>query len=175
MKYNRRREISLSIDGGAVYRECQTYSELKILYGLLSDLYLNRIKLPLPDYLFFEKMWQFYYGKIFIVIHNNKLIGGSFCFIQPAKAIYTMYYCGIRNYHKKIFPTHLAILAAIEYGINNGLQYLDFMGTGIRGEEYGVRRYKQEFGGESADFGRHRKINSRLLYHIGKAGLRLLR
>ena len=173
MRYNRRREIKLSLESGAIYRECETEMELKDIYDILSDLYKRQVKLPLLNYFFFKAIWQTKSGKVFIVTHNNIIIGGCFCMIQPKTAIYTMYYCGLRNYHKKIFPTHLAILAAIEYGVNNGLQYLDFMGAGKKEEEYGVRKYKKEFGGEINEYGRYRFITKPFMFILGLTGLKL--
>ena len=171
MKYNRRREIKLSLDRGVIYKECKSESELLSLYRILKDLYLTRVKLPIPNVDYFLKLWKSSIGKVFIVEHDGKVIGGSFCAFLNKTSIYTMYYCGIRNYDKKIFPTHLGIIAAIEFGINNNCKTLDFMGAGLKGEEYGVRNYKQEFGGELNEFGRYRKVLNPFLFKIGLIGL----
>ena len=173
MKYNRRREIRLSLEENTTFKKCESQHELDELYAILSDLYKKQVKLPLPGIDYFKKLWQSEIGKVFVVLHNRKIIGGSLCTILNEKYIYTMYYCGIRNYHPKIFPSHLAVLAAIEYGINHGMEYFDFMGAGIKGEEYGVRKYKQEFGGNLVEHGRFLKINNNFLYTIGKIALKL--
>jgi serine/alanine adding enzyme len=175
MKYNRRREIRLSLERDAVYKECETMSELERLYQILEDLYKTHVKLPLPNYEFFNALWKSEIGKVFVVVHNNEVIGGSFCVILKNHSIYTMYYCGLRDYDKKIFPTHLAVLAAIEYGKNNGMEYLDFMGAGLKGESYGVRKYKQEFGGDLNEYGRYRAILQPTLFKIGSQGLEILK
>ncbi len=175
MKYNRRREIKLSISEGATYREAKDSSDIECLYHILKDLYTDKVKLPLPDIDFFYAMFRSTTGKVFIVLHKEKIIGGSFCFYLKRKAIYTMYYCGIRNYHKKIFPTHLSILSVIDFGIRNNIEYLDFMGAGVKGKEYGVRNYKEEFGGELLEYGRFRKINNRFLFQVGELGLKMLK
>lgn len=174
MDYNRRREIKLSIKEGAIYAECQNEKELKELYCILSGLYKDRVRLPLPSFDFFNAFYQFGIGKVFIVKHNDVVIGGSIFPILANRAIYTFYYCGIRNYHKKIFPTHLAVLAAIEYGVNNNLAVLDFMGAGRSDLEYGVRKYKKEFGGELVEHGRFIQVTQPFLYSLGKAGLKLM-
>ncbi len=173
MKYNRRREIRISLEMKAKYSECKTEENLASLFQILRDLYKDQVKLPLPGYDFFKALWLSCTGKVFIVKHNDKIIGGSFCLVLQGKAIYTMYYCGLRNYDKKIYPAHLAVLAAIEHGIKNGLQYLDFMGAGKKGEEYGVRKYKQEFGGQLNEYGRYIKIQNRFLYILGKFILKM--
>lgn len=174
MDYNRRREIRLSLKEGALYEECRNEGEVEDLFAILSELYRERVKLPLPSLKFFQAFYKTGICKVFVVKHNNTVIGGSFCPVLQSRAIYTFYYCGIRNYHKKIFPTHLAVLAAIDYGLNNNIHLLDFMGAGKPGFEYGVRKYKKEFGGELVDHGRFLKVTQPMLYNIGKAGLSIL-
>ena len=175
MKYNRRREIRLSIERNAMYKECETEQELGQLYNILADLYKTRVKLPLPHYGFFESLWKSNIGKVFLVTHNNQVIGGSFCIFLKNHSIYTMYYCGIRDYDKQIFPAHLAVLAAIDYAIKNEMEHLDFMGAGLKGEEYGVRKYKKGFGGELNEYGRYRNILRPALFSIGVKGLKIMK
>lgn len=173
MKYNRRREIKLSISQNVQYRECLSLHELQCLYNILNELYTNRVKLPLPVIDFFINLWQSSIGKVFVVIHEEKIIGGSFCVYEPNVAIYTWYYCGIREYKRNIFPTHLAVLAALEFALDNDLVYLDFMGAGQKTEAYGVRKYKQEFGGNTNEYGRFLFINKPILYAAGKQFLKI--
>lgn len=173
MKYNRKREIKLSLAEGAVFREPIDISEVQNLYLILKELYIEKVRLPLPDIDFFLTLYSSAIGKVFVILHNNKIIGGAFCFYLEKRSIYTMYYCGIRNYHKRIFSTHLSILAAIDFGIKKNLEYFDFMGAGLKGKEYGVREYKQEFGGELNEYGRFRKINNKFLFAVGGMGLRI--
>ena len=175
MKYNRRREIKLSLERNAFYKECETDEELSFLYNIINNLYNSRVKLPIPDLDFFRQLWKSSIGKVFIVLHEGRVIGGSFCAYINGHSIYTMYYCGLRDYDKKIFPTHLAVLAAIDYAINNNCKILDFMGVGLKGEEYGVRSYKQEFGGELNEFGRYRKLLNPFLFKIGELGITILK
>jgi hypothetical protein len=175
MKYNRRREIKQSLNEGAIYREANNIQEVENLYLILKGIYLSKIKLPIPKLDFFLAIYRSIIGKVFIVLHNEQIIGGAFCIFLENESIYTMYYCGKRNYHMKIFPTHLSILAAIEFGIKNKLEYIDFMGAGLKNKEYGVRKFKQEFGGELLEYGRFRKINNTFLFVIGELGLHILK
>lgn len=175
MKYNRRREIKMSVKEGALYREANGMEEVRALYLILKELYDKRVGLPLPDLEYFENLFRSPIGKVFIVRHNDRIIGGSFCFYYEGKDIFTLYYCGLRDYNKKIFPTHLAVAAAMQFGIENGLNCLDLMGAGKPGEEYGVRNYKSEFGGELVEYGRYLKVCRPLLYRIGKTGVHLLK
>ena len=173
-KYNRRREIKQSVTSGAAYGLCIHDEEVKDVYEILSNLYKTRVKLPLPPLGYFLGLYEHNLIKVFVVKHNDKVIGGSFCPFLPGKAIYTYYYCGLRDYHKRIFPTHLAVLAAMEYAIDNKIPVLDFMGAGKPDMDYGVRKYKSEFGGTQVEHGRFIKILNPFMYNLGKLGLRIL-
>ena len=175
MKYNRRREIRLSLKENATFRSTRDEKDILKLYEILANLYQTRVKLPLPESAFFLALSKLDIGKTFIVEHEGEIIGGSFCLYYAKQGIYTMYYCGLRNYHKKIFPTHLAIWATLSYAFDNGLQWVDLMGAGKPGEEYGVRKYKAEFGGTMVEHGRYMKIFNLMLYQLGKKGLEYLK
>lgn len=174
LKYNRRREIKQSLKAGAMYTETTDESELKEVYQILEELYKARVKLPLPSLSFFLNQLKFDCFKVFVVKHNEKVIGGAFTLFFEGKGIYTWYYCGIRAYDKRIFPTHLAVMAVIDYAINNGISHVDFMGAGKPDEEYGVRQYKLQFGGELVEEGRYLKVLNPLMFSIGKIGLKIL-
>lgn len=174
-KYNRRREIKINVKAGLKYREATSEEDVKTLYHILHDLYTKKVGLPVPDLAFFIRFWLAEIIKVFIVLDGENIIGGSFCPVLPGKSIYTFYYCGKRNYKPKLFPTHMAVLAAMEYGLRNGYKYMDFMGAGLPDVDYGVRKYKLAFGGELVEEGRQIKINNKLLYFIGSKGIAFLK
>ncbi|MHC1731142.1 MAG: lipid II:glycine glycyltransferase FemX [Bacteroidales bacterium] len=175
MSESRRRQIRMSLDNGATWEECGSLDDLKELYSLLSELYTKEVRLPLPPLEFFTAIYKLRFGKIFIVRHNGRIIGGSFCPVLEKRAVYTFYYYGLKDFHKKIFPTHLALMAAIEYALQNRIGKVDFMGAGKPGKDYGVRDYKLKFGCELQEQGRFIRIESPLLYRIGETGLKITR
>jgi serine/alanine adding enzyme len=174
MNYNRRRQIMRSLEQGLSVDEAKNLKEVERLFEILSDLYMNRVRLPLPELEFFRRFFFSKWGKVFVVKHKEQIIGGSFCMYLSNRSIYTMYYAGIRNYPIKIFPTHLAVFGAIRYGIDNNLKHLDFMGAGKPDLEYGVRKYKLEFGGTLIEHGRYVKVFDPILFRIGKTGIKIL-
>lgn len=173
MQNNRRREIKKTLEEGVVYSECKTDQELNELYQILKNLYDFHIPSPLPPLIYFTKLFHCEISKVFIVWHHERIIGGSICIVLPKCSIYTMYYCGLRDYHPKIFPSHLAVLAVIEYAISNKIPVLDLMGAGRAGVKYGVRDYKSKFGGNLIEYGRFLKVINPVLYNIGTIGLKL--
>lgn len=174
LKYNRRREIKQSIKNGALYSQCRTTQEVREVYEILRVLYESRVKLPLPPIEFFEEMLNNEGFAVFKVVHDDKIIGGAFCPVLKGHGIYTMYYCGLRDYHKKIFPTHLAVLATIDFSFKNQLKKVDLMGAGRPDENYGVRKYKEQFGGKTVQHGRYLLVLKPLLFKLGKVGLSIL-
>jgi lipid II:glycine glycyltransferase (peptidoglycan interpeptide bridge formation enzyme) len=175
MKYNRRRELKLAQQYGAAGRLAQSEEEVRELYRILVELYRERVKVPLPQVDYFLSLYRSSTGKVFVVEHEQRLIGGAFCLCLEGQGIYTKYYCGIRDYHPKIISTHLAVWAAVEYGLQCGAKRLDFMGAGLKDREYGVRTYKMQFGGELVEHGRFVKMLDPWLYQIGKTGLSIMR
>jgi hypothetical protein len=173
-KYNRRREIKQSLTEGANWALVTSTKEIEEIFAILKKLYSSHVKLPLPDLDFFIKSWHTGIMKIFRVEHMGKIIGGSFCPVLPGHTIFTMYYCGEKNYHPRIFPTHLSVMAAFEYGTNSGCKYLDFMGAGKPGAKYGVRNYKMQFGGRLVEEGRFLMVFKPLLFKVGKLGVNFI-
>jgi serine/alanine adding enzyme len=167
-KYNRRRETKLTLSNGITYKEAKNLDQIQNLYSILLDLYKQRVGLPVPHIDYFIALWKNNLLKIFLVCDGTKIIGGSFCTYLTGKGIYTYYYCGLRDYKKSIWPTHISILAAIHFGIENNLKFLDFMGAGIESQNEGIRKYKMEFGGSLQEEGRYLKINKPFLYWLGK-------
>lgn len=175
MSESRRRQIRMSLDNGATWEECGRLEDLEELYSLLNDFYSKEVRLPLPPLEFFAAIYELRFGKIFIVRHNGRIIGGSICPVLKKSTIYTFYYYGLKDYHKKIYPTHLALMASIEYAMQNGIGKMDLMGAGKPDSDYGVRDYKLKFGCELQEQGRFLKIESPLLYRIGESGLKVTR
>lgn len=171
--YNRRREIRLTQSEGLAYDQVTDESDIVEIYKILQDLYRTRVGLPIPPIEFFIELWKANLMIAFRVTDSGTIVAGSFCPYLPGKAIYTFYYCGIRNYKKNTWPTHLAVLAAIEFGIKEGLEYLDFMGGGIGSENMGIRKYKLEFGANLTEEGRFLKINRPILYAIAKLAINI--
>jgi len=168
-----RRRIKNSLSEGATYSECKSEIELHYLYNILLNLYNKKIKLPLPEFDFFKKFYNSGLMKVFIVKYNSQVIGGSFCPFDK-NGIYTLYYCDRRVYNRKISPTHLSILAAMEFGIEHNILKFDFMGAGKPGIPFGVRDFKKQFGGKQVEHGRFIKVLNPFLYKIGKVGLKIL-
>jgi len=171
---SRKRQIKKAFKAGTIIREVSTDNELKQFYTILKKLYKEKVKKPLADYDFFLRFFERpELGKIFIILYEEKVIGGIMCPISDS-IIYEWYVCGLDYDYKEMYPSVLATWAPIEYAMNNNLKIFDFMGAGKPDEDYGVREFKSKFGGELVEHGRYIRINKPMLYKLGKTGIKLL-
>lgn len=172
---NRKRQIKKALKTGVTLEEAKNVNDVNDYYAVLKDLYINKIKKPLLPYEFFKHFFELSAGKILLVKYNDKIIGGIVCPILENKTIYELYICGQDQEFKDQSPSVMATYAAIEYGFKNGLKKFDFMGAGKPNEDYGVRDFKEKFGGELVEHGRFIKINNPLLFKAGITALKLLK
>jgi len=171
---NRKRQIKKSLKEGTEIVNPKGINEVYQFYLILKRLYKERVKKPLPDFSFFESFFnKADLGKYFLVKFEDKVIGGIMCPVFKDK-IYEWYVCGLDTEYKNQAPSVLATWSAIEYAAKNGLKYFDFMGAGSPDSDYGVREFKSKFGGELVQYGRFSRINNKILYGLGKLGLKVL-
>ena len=171
----KRRDVRLSKREGAEWFETKDGEDVRVFYELLKNLYETKIKTPLFEFDFFEKLIQLPQGKLFVVKYKNEIVGGSVCVLLENKTLYEWFVCGLDGQIKNIFPSTLATWAAIEYAASNGYKRFDMMGAGKPDEGYGVREFKSKFGGELVEHGRFIHVNAPFLYEIGKIGVNYYR
>lgn len=172
---NRKRQINKALKNGVSIKEAASLADVKKFYDILKNLYDTRIKKPLPAIAFFEAFYKADVGKYLLVHFNDRIVGGIMCPMLNGKAVYEFYIGGLDQEYKEVSPSVMATWAAIDYGYKNGFQYFDFMGAGKPDESYGVREFKEKFGGELVEYGRFIKINNKFLYNLGVATLSLMK
>lgn len=173
---SKRRSIKKSRKEGIIVDEASSIDEIREYYELLQRLYSD-IKKPLPDWSFFKnaflKLMPKNFIKYFLVKIDSQIIGGIMCPIFKNR-IYEWYICSDKKY-SKYFPSELATWAPIEWGSKNGLEVFDFMGAGKPGEEYGVRKFKEGFGGKTVELGRFKNTHSPHKLLIAEKGYEIYR
>lgn len=171
---HRKKYIRLSLRDGAFLIDNPTIEQVRSFYEILDNLYKTKVKTPLFPFEFFEKLYQ-QNGKFLLVGLEDKIIGGTVCVCLAGKAVYEWFECGNDHFRKNIRPSSLATWFGIEYSANNGYPRFDFMGAGKPNEEYGVRDFKAEFGGQLVEHGRFHYVCNSSLYFVGKTGVKLLK
>ncbi len=170
---SRRKRIRKALDNGVVIN-CDNAC-LPSFYSILSDLYCNRIHKPLPPYAMFESLLNHPFAKYFFVVSpKGEVIGGQLILLLGNQVVYAWYCCGLDQDYRDLHPSIMANYAAIRYAADNGFKRFDMMGAGKPGDNYGVRDFKAQFGGELVEHGRFLRINKPLVYKAGSFVLKLI-
>ncbi len=172
---HRQKYIRLSLRDGATIEENPTIEQVRAYYEILKELYKTKVKMPLQAWSFFEKLYHCEHCKYLLVTYNGQVVGGSICMVLPGRGVYEWYACGKDGEYKNIYPSTVAKYAGMQYACERGCAVFDMMGAGKPDEEYGVRDFKAEFGGEMVEHGRFLCVCKPMLYRFGKLGVKLLR
>lgn len=175
MHESRRRQVKKGLKSGAIIEEAISEQDVKDYYQLLLHLYKTKVKTPLFPEQFFLEFYRKQYGKYLLVKYDGRVIGGIMSPILPGKVIYEWFVCGQDEQNKEQYPSVLATYAAMQYGAQHGLARFDFMGAGKPGDGYGVRVFKQRFGGQEVEHGRFINIQKPILFWCGSIGVKLLK
>lgn len=175
MSEQRRRQVKKAISNGAIISEAQTEQEIHDWYEILYNLYSEKVRTPLFSVEFFLEFYRKGWGKYLLVKHEDKVIGGMMCPVLKGRAIYEWYVCGLDEEYREQYPSVMATYAAIEYAKANNIPMFDFMGAGKPDENYGVRDFKKEFGGEQVEHGRFLCVRKPILFWIGTIGVKCLK
>lgn len=172
----RRKQINRGMKRG-VRTEVQgnlTGNKLKACYDILKNVY-GTAKLPVPDISFFEKAFRILGSdgslRSILAFYENNIIG--FRLFLCYKDILYDWYAGSHPGHLDKYPNDILPWELIKWGSSNGYKTFDFGGAGKPGVKYGVRDYKQKFGGTLVNYGRYEKVHKPLLMLLGKAGFKI--
>lgn len=174
---HRRRYIRLSVNNGAEIVNTPNLEQVKEFYTILQELYKKKVKTPLWPFEFFEKLFYSQFGKYILVEFGGKIIGGSACvFSRKDDVLFEWFACGNDKSIKNIHPSSLVKYGGISYCLKYQIKTFDMMGAGAPGDGgYGVRDFKQEFGGELVEHGRFKFILNKPLYMMGRIGVLILK
>lgn len=76
------------------------------------------------------------------------------------------WYAGSDPKHYNLYPNDATVWEALKWGCINGFERFDFGGAGHPDKPYGVRDFKQKFGGELTNYGIFTRINQPVRYKI---------
>ena len=167
IKSNRRRQIRKGLANGARIVEAQSDEDIAAWYRILHNLYINKVKTPLPDLSFFLSLYHTRHAVFLLVKHHDTVIGGIACPILDRRTLYEWYICGLDKEYRHLYPSVLATYAAIDYAATRSIACFDFMGAGTPDTPYGVRTFKSRFGGDEVSHGRFLHIARHTLYRLG--------
>lgn len=168
MGKSRRRDIRYTLREGAVAVEASTSEELDVFYGILHDLYQEKVKRPLFPIAFFRQLLEKPFAHLVLVKYQDEVVGGSLCVELKGRIMYEWFVCGKDHEWNNVHPSELATYEAITLAVRHGCRRFDMMGAGEPGKAYGVRDFKAHFGGALVEHGRFLHRCKPLIYKAGE-------
>ncbi len=177
MSENRRRQVKKSLFAGAEIVYDPSPEQIDAFYEILTGLYAKKVRKPLPSKSFFHALVRESgpsndsgLSPIILIVHNRRVIAGIACPILPGKAMYEWYVCGLdKAYNQEdIYPSTMVTWAAIAHAADHNIPMFNFLGMGKPSQEYGVRDFKERFGGKQVQHGRFFAVNHRFRYALAK-------
>ena len=156
----RRNEIRKAYKEGIEVRELTEEYQIDACYEILKGVY-SHAGLPLADKTMFDAAFRTLSPqqmvKYFGAFSDDTLIG-VICILAYKDLLYD-WYAGSRFEYLRKYPNDVLPWEVFKWGKANGYSTFDFGGAGSPKKDYGVRRFKQKFGGASLNFGRFEKIH----------------
>jgi serine/alanine adding enzyme len=146
--------------------------DYKICIELIKKTY-QRIKLPIPKLTYFYNARKYFknYIQVFAVLYQKKII--SCRIVLCYKGLVYDWFAGTDDKSLDQYPNDYLPWKIIQWAKVNGFTVFDFGGAGNPHKTYGVRDYKQKFGGELVNFGRFIFINRPMTYKISRLAFRM--
>jgi hypothetical protein len=176
IKQNRKAGINKAKKQGFTFRVTADEEIIEPFYMLLGSTY-GRTRLPYPDISYFRSLSRHLKSELKWFVLEKDATPGIILAAFVSKGTLYIYYPGIDQSPSflRLRPVDLFYYEVIKWGMENGVTGLDWMGAGKPGKEYGVRYFKQQYGGELFDPGRFQAVHRPVLMMIGKTGVSLLK
>lgn len=158
---SRRKGITRAVEKiGLTIEEVTDHDQIKTFYSLLTETYKNA-KLPLKDISLFEGIFDILVrkgmAKFLMAKKENVYIAGRLILTYKG-TIYDWYAGSLKDY-LSFYPNEFLIWHILKWGSEKGYHTFDFGGAGSPTEEYGVRTFKERFGGKLVNHGRFTNVH----------------
>lgn len=170
----RRKQIRRAQRANVTISEAQSEKEICEWYAILKRMYQAKVKTPLFPVSFFLEAYRQGVATYLMVRYEGHIIGGSMIVIDGG-CVYEWFECGRDVEYEKQYPSVMATYAGMAYAAEHGIARCDFMGAGVPGVPYGVRDFKERFGGKMVEHGRFLYIAKPILYRIGAWGVKIMK
>ena len=174
MSETRRKQVRRAQRADVTISNAQSEKEICEWYAILMRMYKTRVKTPLFPVSFFEEAYRQGVATYLMVRYEGHIIGGSMIVVDGG-CVYEWFECGRDVEYEKQYPSVMATYAGMAYAAGHGIARCDFMGAGVPGVPYGVRDFKERFGGNMVEHGRFLYIAKPILYRIGALGVKIMK
>jgi len=169
-----RRMVKKSLSGNLRVSSAKDISEVDSFYQILHGSYEAK-GIPIADIsLFracFDVLGDSHCKFLLAKDQSDNIIAGRLELIG-AGSMYDWYAAALPE-ALSLRPNELLVWSAFQEAIRTGLARFDFGGAGRPDEKYGVREFKEKFGGERVNFGRYILITKRLTMQLASKGYEL--
>jgi hypothetical protein len=170
---SKKRNVEASIRLGYTQKECSSSNELWEAYCILKGHY-KRINKPLPEYKFFDNIFQAMQqnrkglpknaATILISLLNQRVISASVVLLSANTA--SQFYFASTKLPGLLHPGSFHQWSMIEWAAANKYQWIDLVGGGDPRFEYGVREFKRRFGANFTDCGRYTYVFKPIQFRV---------
>jgi len=169
-----KRNVKNSLREGAEATESSSPEEMKAFYGMLANLYKEKVKRPLFPESFFQQLLEMPFAHLVVVKCQGEMAGGTLCLELKGRVVYEWFVCGRDKEWRNVHPSELATYSAMCLAVEHGCCRYDMMGAGEPGKSYGVRDHKAHFGGTLVEHGRFLHRCKPLVYWAGKMVIKII-
>lgn len=167
---NKQKQIAEAEVRGFISRPANSVKEIEFFYRQLKYFYIFKIHRPLPPKQVFLSLYEQALKNnttipVILCLFNKKIIGGMMC-PSDSDTMYEWYVCTFNQKRSDPLSGVALTYGGLEYSAKRDLKIFNFMGLGRPEKEYGVRRFKRQFGGNENNYGRYILKTSGLLSEI---------
>lgn len=172
----KRRNVKKAISKGLEFAEIENEKELSPAYNILKEVY-KKTEVPLSHYSLFKSLFDTTastnHCKFYKTTFEGEIVGVMVALVFNDR-LYE-WYVGSRREFYALRPNEFLVWNTILAARRESLHFFDFGGAGSPGKEYGVRDFKQGFGGNTVEIGRFRRVYKTIPWLLGNAAIRVMK
>lgn len=134
---------------------------VETFYGLLRKVY-DLAGVHLTDISLFRRAFEVLGPRgqfqIVLALADGRAIGGRASLVYKDRLL--DWYAGADRDYARLYPNDFLVWHLLQWGQTQGYQVFDFGGAGHPDKPYGVRDFKERFGGQLVNYGRSVKIHA---------------
>jgi len=142
-----KKRIDQAYNKNVVVKEVTSTEEVKAFYKMLNRFYKSKPRRFVPAEQFFQESNKSNNCKIFLAMHNDKVIGGCLCAYSGEDA-FLWYLASKRKSYKHLRPDYITVWHAIKKSYESGYRQISFLDVGLPYNKNRYREFILGFGGE---------------------------
>lgn len=141
------RNIDKGYNAGIITREAGNDDEILEFHKMLKNYYRFKFHRYIPSPSFFLQLAKSQYGRVYVTLRHEKVIGGSAVVYSGSNA-YLWFVASRRKSHPVIHPDVLTVWHAIKASADDGRRHIYFMNVGLPFRANRYREFILSFGGK---------------------------